>query len=206
MNKNIKVVLKYFIELIIVAFGVFLGFYLSNISADRNTQVEKEKTLQLIVKELENNQKLLEPHIKYHEKIKHQIDSLIPALSEKDMQSFYIGNKHFRHDKIKGWKGLQYAQLENIAFEVAKISGIIREYDIELIQNISSVYNHQKRYTDLGALITKKASEFNSSSKVADVIGTIELMSMDLLYAEKRLNKQLETTIDSLKSLYKTGI
>ncbi|TSE09880.1 hypothetical protein [Aquimarina algiphila] len=200
MNKTAKNILKYLIEIIIVAFGVFLGVYFSNVNAENKTKAEKEKSLRIIIKELENNQLLLEKHINYHENIKIQIDSIALKLSEKDKLSNFTTDNKFNHNNIKGWNGFQFARLQKTAFEGTKISGILKEFDIELIQKISSVYVLQETYTDFGTSILNKAIETNSSTKVIDFIGVIELMTSDLLILEKRLNEGLKKTITELKT------
>jgi large-conductance mechanosensitive channel len=67
MNKTVKSALRYVIEIVIVAFGVFLGVYYSNLNAAEKTDKEKEKSISLIIQELENNQRLLLKDIDYHE-------------------------------------------------------------------------------------------------------------------------------------------
>ncbi|GAA4279158.1 hypothetical protein [Aquimarina mytili] len=201
MNKNLKSILKYIIEVIIVAFGVFLGIYYSNINEDNKTKKEKEKSLSLIIGELETNQELLKSDIDYHENIKIQIDSIIPNLSDKDLYSTFIGSD-FKHAEIDGWTGFRFSRLQKTAFESAKTSGIIKEFDIELIQKLSNIYYYQDTYVGFGESILNKAIETNSSTKVVDFIGIIELMTSDLLGVEKNLSKELEKTITELKTTH----
>ncbi|MBQ4821938.1 hypothetical protein [Aquimarina sp. MMG016] len=202
MNKTTKNIFKYLIEIIIVAFGVFLGVYFSNINEASKIKSEKKKSLSIIVNELESNQQLLEKHINYHEAIKIQIDSISINLSEKDkFSSFTITNK-FNHHKIKGWNGFLFARLQKTGFEGAKISGIMKEFDIELIQKISNVYTYQETYIDFGTSVLHKALETNSSTKVVDFIGVIKLMTSDLLVLEKGLNTRFKKAITELKATH----
>ncbi|WP_108869523.1 hypothetical protein [Aquimarina aquimarini] len=201
MNKVTKNILKYLIELIIVTFGVFLGVYFSNINAENKTKADKEKMLEIIVKELEYNQELLKEYIDYHEELKIQIDSIVPSLRDENRFSPLAIDNKFQFNKIKGWKGFQFARLQKTAFEGAKISGILKEFDIELIQKISSSYELQDTYIDFGTSILNKAIDMNSSTKVIDVIGIITLTTSDLLNMEKGLSQGLEKTIAELKTL-----
>ncbi len=198
MNTTTKSIIKYLVEIIIVAFGVFLGVYFSNVNADNKTKIEKAKSLSIIVKELEHNQKLLEKHIDYHENIKVQIDSVSNYVNEKDKYSSFTTST-FKHNELKGWNGFLYARLENTAFESAKISGVMKEYDIELIQEISRIYTMQQTYVDFGSSILNKAFQTNSNTKVVDFIGIIELMTSDLLMLEKKLFARLKNNIADLK-------
>ena len=199
MNKTLKSILKYIVEIIIVAFGVFLGVNYSNINADNKTKKEKERSLNLIIKELEFNQQLLEDHIAYHKKIKIEMDSIIPSLSEKEMYSDFT-EATFKHMEIKGWTGFNFARLQKTAFESTKTSGLIKEFDIELTQKLSDIYYFQDTYLGFANSILNKAISINSSMKIADMIGTIRLMTSDLLGLEKELSTKLEKAITELKT------
>ncbi|WP_237276114.1 hypothetical protein [Tenacibaculum ovolyticum] len=187
MKKNTKRIFKYLIEFIIVAFGVFLGIYASEIQNEKKVKLEKEKSISYIIEELENNKKRLKESIKYHQSIKTEIDSIAKTLNEKDLFTIYIGNKSFQHSEIKDWSGVRVANLEFTAFEAAKISGIIKEYDIKFIQNISKIYKHQETYSEFGNSILNKLISLNSSTKVVDVLSSIKLVTNDLLNYEKTL-------------------
>ena len=200
MKKHSKSILKYLIEMVIVAFGVFLGVYFSNVNAENKTRVEKEKSLRIILEELQHNQQVLEKYIQYHERIKLQIDSISRNLSEEELFSNFTQAKEFHHKKIEGWNGFQFARLQKTAFESVKISGIMKEFDIELIQKISSVYSLQETYLDFGSSVLNKAISTNSETKVIDFIGVIQLMTSDLLGLEKELDKIVEKTIAELKT------
>ncbi|NQZ45154.1 MAG: hypothetical protein HRT65_12660 [Flavobacteriaceae bacterium] len=203
MNKTLKSILKYFVEIIIVAFGVFLGVYYSNVNADNKTKIEKQKSLNLIIKELELNKKLLEDHISYHKNIRTEMDSIVPTLSEKELYSSFT-EAEFKRIEIKGWTGFNFARLQKTAFETAKTSGLIKEFDIELVQKLSDVYYFQDVYVDFGTSILNKAIGINTSMKIADLIGTIRLMTSDLLGLEKELSTKLEKTLAELKTLQET--
>ncbi len=199
MNKTLKSILKYIIEILIVAFGVFLGVYYSNINTDNKTQKEKNKSIDLIISELVFNKELLEEHIEYHEKIKIEIDSIIPTLSEKELYSDFTRSK-FKHFEIKDWQGFRFARLQKTAYETTKTSGVIKEFDIELIHKLSDIYNFQYTYIDFGTSILDKAIGINSSMKLWDLIGTIKLMTSDLLGIEKVLLDKLNKNIAELKT------
>ena len=185
----------------IVAFGVFLGVYYSNINADNKTQKEKNKAIGLIISEFELNKGLVEEQIEYHGKIKVEIDSIIPSLTEKELYADFTRSE-FKHFEIKGWRGIQFARLQKTAYESAKTVGLIKEFDIELIQKLSDIYNFQEIYIDFGTSILNRAIGINSSMKTMDLIGTIELMTTDLLGLEKELLLKLEKNITTLKTLY----
>ncbi len=204
MKKITNSILKYLIEFLIVAFGVFLGVYASELQNEKKNKAEKEQSINFIIEELVNNKNNLEKCIEYHQSIKTEIDSIAQTLSEKDVYTTYLGNKIFQHNKIKGWNGIQLANLENTAFETAKISGIIKEYDIEFIKNISKIYNQQENYSEFGASILNRMININSSTKIIDVFGSIQLMTTDLIIYEKTILNAIKKTQTEIKTPHNT--
>ncbi|MEL6975971.1 MAG: hypothetical protein AAGL29_11320, partial [Bacteroidota bacterium] len=80
------------------------------------------------------------------------------------------------------------------------ISGILKEFDIQFIQKISSAYVYQESYLSFGNSILNKAIATNSSTKLVDFLGIIELMNSDLLNLEKQLSENLKKVIEDLKA------
>lgn len=205
MKKNTKRIFKYLIEFLIVAFGVFLGVYASEIQNEKRAKIEKEKSINYIIEELENNKNNLEESIKYHESIKIEMDSVTEILNEKDLFLIYLGNSVFQHNEIRGWNGIKVANLENTAFDAAKISGIIKEYDIGFIKNISKIYNHQENYSEFGTSILNRMININSSTKIIDVFGSIQLMTSDLINYEKAILTAIQKIQTELKTPHSNG-
>ncbi|WP_299211267.1 hypothetical protein [uncultured Aquimarina sp.] len=201
MKKTTKSVLKYLLEFLIVAFGVFLGIYVSEQESKKKTKQEREKSVNYILEELNDNKNSLQKSISYHQLIKTKMDSIVPTLSGTDVYEAYWGNKKFKHNQIKGWNGVRLANLEDTAFEGAKISGIIQEYQIEFIHDISKIYNQQKKYTEFGTSILNRMININSSTKIIDVFGSIRLMTGDLLINEKQLLENIQKVETNIKML-----
>ncbi|WP_299256934.1 hypothetical protein [uncultured Aquimarina sp.] len=201
MKKTTKNVFKYLLEFLIVAFGVFLGIYVSEQENKKKIKGEREKSVNYILEELNDNKNSLEKSISYHQLIKIQIDSIVPTFNEKDLYEAYWGNKKFKHNQIVGWNGIRLANLEDTAFEGAKISGIIQGYNIELIHNISKIYNQQKKYTEFGTSIFNKMININSSTKIIDIFSSIKLITTDLLLNEKQLLDNIKKAENNIKTV-----
>ena len=184
--------MKYLIELLIVVFGVFFGVYASEIQSEKRTKKEKEKSINYIIEELRGNKEKLGATIGYHKLIRNALDSIAVNLNQKDFFKIYIGNEIFKHNEIKGWKGVQIANLESTAFEAAKISGIIKEYDIGFIRDVSKIYSYQEEYLEFGNSILQRMININSSSKVIDAFSSIELMTHDLVNYEEAIFEEIE--------------
>lgn len=186
--KNIKKnILKYFIEFLIVAFGVFLGMYVSEWNSDRKLKDTKDKSITYIYKELESNRVNLLKNITYHEMIKVGFDSLRATLTREQLLEPYVANTNFKHHDIKGWDGLGFPDFEDVAFESAKTSGIIQEYDLEAIQEISKLYKEQQFVSELSKSMLNKILDINSTSTTQDLVGLIELLTTDFVNGERGL-------------------
>ncbi len=192
MKHNTRRILKYLVELLIVVFGVFFGVYASEIQSEKRIKREKEKSINFIVEELRGNKERLGNTIKYHKLIRIAIDSIAENLDQEDFFKIYVGNKIFKHSEIEGWKGVQLANLESTAFEAAKISGIVKEYDIGFIRDVSRIYSYQEEYLEFGNSILKRMININSSSKVIDAFSSIELMTYDLVNYEEAIFEEIE--------------
>lgn len=192
MKNNTRRIFKYLVELLIVVFGVFFGLYASEIQSEKRIKREKQKSINYIVEELRGNKEKLEATIRYHKLIRNALDSIAVNLNQQDFFKIYIGNEIFKHNEIKGWKGVQIANLESTAFEAAKISGIIKEYDIGFIRDVSKIYSYQEEYLEFGNSILERMININSSSKVIDAFSSIELMTHDLVNYEEAIFEEIE--------------
>lgn len=140
--RNLKLpFIKYLIELLIVAFGVFLGIMISSYQSQKKTEKNIEKSIGFIRQELKSNSEKLERSLSYHIQLKRDFDSIKKELSEDLVMENYFGQSTFRHNRIPNWNGLGTARMDNIAFESAKISGVFQEMDIEEVQAISKAYS-----------------------------------------------------------------
>ena len=128
------------------------------------------------------------------------MDSIVPGLSVEKLNSNFTESE-LKDIEIKGWTGFNFARLQKTAFESTKTSGLMKEFDIELIQKLSDIYYFNDTYIDFGQSILNKAISINSSMKIVDLIGTIRLMTSDLLGLEKELTEKLKKTLTELKNI-----
>lgn len=200
MGTKTKRILKYLLEVIMVAFGVFLGIFVSEWRAEKEIQKDVKKSINLMLEELSSNSDNLGRTISYHELIRVNLDSTISNLTKEDFQKPYFSDRKFILMKIPGWTGIRLNNLENIAYESAKIGGIFQELDVETIQLISRAYNHQEFYKDISKSTLEKLIAIDSNTKNSDVIGIIQLLTSDVLDTERSLKNSLDNTIEQLKT------
>ncbi|MBQ0734830.1 hypothetical protein [Aquimarina celericrescens] len=200
-----KSFLKYSLELLIVAFGVFLGIEVSEYKSEKKMRENVSESLNLITDELQSNSLALEKSINYHQSIKVGFDSIRKNISKENAYLPYFSNDVFKHNSIPNWNGLGIPRIEDIAFESAKIGGIFQELDIEKIKLISNAYKKLDTNTELGRGLTTKLIGIDSDTKVLDIMGIFELLTNDVLMTEIYLKQDLDKTIEKLKTPYNNG-
>lgn len=200
--KNLKNnIFRYLFEFLIVAFGVFLGMYASDISNKKTIKENKEKTVNNIIQELKYNQSELENAIQYHQDIKNNLDSLLNTFSKEDFKKKYIESEKFKFWKIKGWTGSGFSELENTSFEVAKTSGVLQHMDIEMIQEISKIYKKIETLSGYQKSLQNRMMSLNSESEVMDAVLDIGIITGDNLYTETQILEKIKNSITKIDSL-----
>ncbi|MEL6535085.1 MAG: hypothetical protein AAFQ98_06720 [Bacteroidota bacterium] len=199
MAKPEKSLVKYVIDLLIVAFGVFLGILINERMDQAKMDRNQEKALQYITNELKLNHDQLVDIIAYHEQVKENFLRLEETLSVEDLAGYYHRSEVFSFTKIEGWNGITLPNYETIAFESAKLSGAIQEFDFETTQLISKVYKMIDFNADFGRSVLDKMLEMDSDTKVVDAVGMIKLLTFDVLVTEHQLYQELGKIIQQLE-------
>ncbi|SHN22863.1 hypothetical protein SAMN04488057_11223 [Cyclobacterium lianum] len=194
---------RYFIDLLIVAFGVFLALYVGERNNQKKTDQNTLNALTQIISELEANARNLENSIAYHEKISVELDSLSKTLDEEDyFLPFLEHYKKFNFTKLPSWKGYIIAKTNATFYESAKVSGIFNELNINTIQVITNVYDSQKQYSDVANLSLNKLLDLDSNTKIVDVSVLIErLVKEDLFHLETTLLSEANAGVERLKEI-----
>ena len=205
MKKNTKNIIKYFIEFLIVAFGVFLGVYASEWQNQNKSRKTEGKAVENIIRELEQNKDNLRSSIKYHGIIKVNLDSVLKVFpKETFFEPYFKNQQNFKFKDVNGWRGSGFSGFVNTAFEVTKMSGTLQNMDIDLIQDISEIYNKMKIMSEFQSVINSRMANLNSDSKTIDVIGDMSIISGDNLDMEKSLIEHLEKAIEGIKTTHNT--
>ncbi len=189
---------KYLLDLLIVAFGVFLGMVVSDWNTQRKTKGQVEKTKQYIIDELKTNIHNLEYAIKYHTQLRVEFDSIASTMNDEDRLANYYRNKKFRYNKIPSWTGPGITLLDKSVYEGAKMGNFLQEFDIKTLQLIARTYRHQDGYEVLGKKMLDKLFSIDFDTKTIEVMSFMELLIFDILPSEEHLKTHLEETIKKL--------
>lgn len=112
----------YFIELLLVIIGISIAFYLNNVSQKRELKQKKQTVASQIYQELSINYESLKD-------VKEEVDEVVIYLDSVLKNDPEQVNINFGSLLVR-----------NSSFEVAKYSGIIYEFDLDLINEITSIY------------------------------------------------------------------
>lgn len=200
-KRYLKSILKYILELLIVAFGVFLGFYLSEKSNQENVDANTRNALEQIIAEMKANARILESAVAYHEQLALELDSALQGLGEEDFRLPYYGNPKINHNKLPSWKGVGTVRLSETIYESAKISGVFQDLNISTIQLISSIYEFHDVYAEFTKSTVDQLLALDSESKTGDVLELLgRLCKYDIVSIERGLLGDIQKQIVELEA------
>ena len=132
----------YFLEGILIIFSVLFALFINNYSETLKTQRQKELALNRISKELEKNSKILAEWIPRHEKIYRR---LYRSSSEKNdsLKNVLMQYDYFSFDVLSDNQRLFHSLPSHTTWETAKATGIITEFDFELVEELTKTYSLQ---------------------------------------------------------------
>lgn len=132
----------YVLEGCLIIFSVLFALFLENYYQNIKIQQQKKLALERIRMELSRNAKILSEWIPDHRKIYNHLNK--PADRKNDsLKNVLIQYDFFNLDLILDNKQLINNVLTNTAWETAKSTGIISEFDFELTEQLTQVYSLQ---------------------------------------------------------------
>ncbi|OJJ14293.1 hypothetical protein BKI52_43195 [marine bacterium AO1-C] len=167
-------VLEYFLQLVIVVVGVFLGMLVTNWSNARQQNKNQRLVLQSILKEMKINQAKVKKAIKYHSKIFKAFDKVRAKKDYNDPQYKFNG-KNLR-EFFPGWTGVNMPNLDNDMYEMAKYSNTMPSMPYKIQESLSRVYQFQALHNQLTDKIVARFFQFNETTLLKEGIGVIWVM------------------------------
>ena len=138
---------KYLGEGLLIVFSVLFALFISKAFEDYKTNQKENIAKESITKELYRNQVILNKWKEKHLAIRNRISSMI----ENQEDSLNVELKkydYFNLMVLTNNESLIDALLSNTAWESAKTTGIISEFDYETIQKLTNVYDVQEILTE----------------------------------------------------------
>ncbi len=144
MKVNFK---KYFGEGLLIVFSVLFALFINKTFEDYKVNQQKQIAKESIIKELYRNQAILKNWKKSHIEIRDRISSILRGEADSiktELQKYDYLNLGI----LTNNESLIDAIITDTAWESAKTTGIITEFDYETIQKLTYVYSMQKVVKD----------------------------------------------------------
>jgi hypothetical protein len=123
------------LEVCAIVAGVLIGFMVNEWRENRNNQRIAEIALTNIASEMAYNHNQIVSTFSYYKRIFDQIDSLNQVNPE--MLSEMYGYE------LQGWQGAQPPMLRSSSYQMALMTGIIKDFPYEISDALAQIYNVQ---------------------------------------------------------------
>lgn len=134
---------KYFVEGALIIFSVLFALFINKLFNSYKTNKQKEIALESITREIEKNSAILYSWNEHHLKIHNRISNIIEK-SDDSLRIELLKNKSFNIGILTENKSVIDAVLTATAWETARSTGIISEFDFEITQILTEVYSVQE--------------------------------------------------------------
>lgn len=142
--KNVK---KYLVEGILIVFSVLFALFINKLFDDYKTNKKKTVAIESIQKELYRNSAILDNWKVQHIEIRNRITEIIEGRDDS-LKTELLKYEFLNLGVLTNNQSLIDAILTNTAWESAKSTGIISEFDFETTQKLTHVYSMQEVLTD----------------------------------------------------------
>lgn len=142
--KNIK---NYFAEGLLIVFSVLFALFINKLFDDYKTNKKKTIAIESIQKELYRNSSILGNWKERHIKIRNRITEIVEGRNDS-LKAEILKNEFLNLGLLTNNESLIDAILTSTAWESAKSTGIISEFDFETTQKLTHVYSMQEVLTE----------------------------------------------------------
>ena len=133
---------KYLAEGLLIVFSVLFALFINKLSDDYKTRKQKVIALQSIKSELYRNAAIVADWRKKHAKVLGRLDSIHRGKNDS-LKAKLQGTDFLDFGMLTNEQSLIDATLTDTAWEAAKSTEIISEFDFESVQNITQAYKVQ---------------------------------------------------------------
>ncbi len=134
-ERNIPLSVLIFLEISAIVIGVLLGFTVNEWRENRNNRKIADNVLETIAAEMSYNHNQIVNSFDYYYAILEKIDS-VAAIDRERARSMY-------GYEIEGWRGAMPPMLRSSAYQMALMTGIIKDIPFESANKLSNVYTIQ---------------------------------------------------------------
>lgn len=144
MKSNLK---KYLIDGLLIVFSVLFALFINNLAESIKVNQQKRVAIESIQKELKRNAEIMKNWHPRHKATMERINDVLEGRNDSLKNKFY-DYQFLNLALITEDESLMDAFLTNTAWETAKTTQIISEFDFETTQYLTFVYRMQKVITE----------------------------------------------------------
>lgn len=133
---------KLFTEGVMIVFSVLFALFISQVVENQKARKEKERVLNYIYQELSDNAETLERWENKHGKIRDRLRSMVQNRQDSVRESIIAGGR-MDFEKITNGEVLIDALLTETAWEAAKSTKVVADFDFEQVQEFTRIYSLQ---------------------------------------------------------------
>lgn len=185
-----KTILKILAQILPVMLGVYLGFALNNYGERRSMRKKVDTYQHMLQNEIKDNLKQVKRVLPYHDTLALRVQDL---LNSEDIKKEF---ENFR------FTGLRPGMVHKSAFDTGIQTGVLQEFDLDLIQRLNRLYAFQDSYEkyNLTMMSTFLSKDFPEEKKQIKSLFTALSMNMhDVINFENQLAASYEKVLEQLK-------
>ena len=193
---------KYIGEGLLIVFSVLFALFINKLFDDYKTNKEKTIALKSIQSELNGNASILENWKEHHLKIRNRITDVVEGRNES-LKSELLKFDYLNLGLLTNNESLIDAILTSTAWESAKSTGIVSEFDFETTQKLTHVYSMQEelsKKTLAKILDYYFDSEAHRMENIDQILIQFQLRFWELTGQENLLVELYEDAIFELES------
>ena len=137
---------KYVAEGFLIVFSVLFALFIDKMYDEYLTREKRDIALESVAKEIKSNQAILSEWQTRHGQIKDRLDSILEGNNPKVREQLESGS-YLELGLITNQQSLADSMLTATAWDSAKSSGIIAEFDFETTRLLTDVYDLQEIIT-----------------------------------------------------------
>ena len=197
--KNVK---RYIGEGLLIVFSVLFALFINKLFDDYKTNKKKTLAIESIQNELYGNSSILENWKEHHLKIRNRITDIVEGQNDS-LKTELLKYEYLNLGVLTNNESLIDAILTSTAWESAKSTGIISEFDFETTQKLTHVYSMQEELSS--RTITKILdyyfdSEAHSMENIDQILIQFHLRFWELTGQENLLAELYKDAIKQLEN------
>ncbi len=193
MKTNKSKILEYFIQLLIVIIGVFLGMLVTDWNSDQKMARDRAALLKSIKSEIEANKASIEGNWANRRPFFKSLDSLYNHLNKEIRRERFLDRGW--GERLPNWQGFGSGKLSNSMFETAKYSNVLPGMDLKLLQQLSKTYNLQQNTVELRKTMMEKFFNIGTNTEYGDVLLLMDRIRQELGGSEYLLKQEYDVCI-----------